>query len=432
MIRVTQMKIEPNEEPETRRFTFPLRVSRNIRLTDNKLVLEYPLKFNEINNIGEAVVFSLFPIAYQENSFIELPESLAIEQETQERIDKICELWNRWFLCNRRVKVIGETVETVKPECQERFGAQLFSGGVDSMATFRRQKAHIKYLIFYNGADIRLTRPQRFQEVKSYIEQFAQRYDKEIIAITTNIHYLHPVSWEHVSHSCAMLGPALALSNYVKKVFIASSFSGEHGKKMSWGSHPDLDPLIRSNHIETIHDGFGLKRTEKIVLLSEEPELLKHIRVCGANINKKYNCGKCEKCYRTIMILSILSADSQNLPFPKESFSLGAIANFLSNNEFKEYTKLFWSENLEFLELVTKPLEGKDKLIRALKKMLGHFYFDYKNGFPKGLPKAFEYASKWRKLEAYMRLKPESLLWIKKKLNTCFQSCNITNNLRRS
>ena len=100
MIKVVRTDIEDINHLQVRRLSFPLKVSRNVWLTDDKLVLEYPLKFRELNNIGEAVAFSLLPIAFREASNIELPANLAIEKGTQERIDKICALWNKWFSCN--------------------------------------------------------------------------------------------------------------------------------------------------------------------------------------------------------------------------------------------------------------------------------------------------------------------------------------------
>jgi hypothetical protein len=38
---------------------FPLKASRNIWLSADKLVWEYPLKFKQLCNLGEAAVFSL-------------------------------------------------------------------------------------------------------------------------------------------------------------------------------------------------------------------------------------------------------------------------------------------------------------------------------------------------------------------------------------
>ncbi|UCC95041.1 MAG: hypothetical protein JSW40_09595 [Candidatus Omnitrophota bacterium] len=414
MIKVLDMVRIENELSNTIRLEFPLKSPKYIGLTRNRLILEYPNVFPDLANIGETVIFSLLPIAFSESSNIQLPDSLSLEVGTFDRIDRIIALWNGWFQSDRKIKIIANAAVKTESREEKRFGAQLFSGGVDSLATFKRQRDNIKYLIFYNGADIRLTRPGRFQQVKNYLERFAQRYGKKLISITTNVHHLHSVSWEHVSHGCAMLGPVIALSKYINKVFIAATFSGPDSEKMPWGSHPLLDPMVRCEEIETIHDGFDLKRTEKVLLLNIEPELIKYIRACGANVKKGNNCGKCEKCYRTSVILRLLNIDPKETSFPKESFELDNISNFLSRGILQEHTKFFWSENLEFLESSKQAVEGKERLIAALKDFLGDFYKFYKKGFSNDLPKSLEYVSKWRRIEKTLRLRTDTLLWIKR------------------
>ncbi len=356
-----------------RRMELPLKASRNIWLTDNKLILGYPKAFDALNNIGEAVVFSLLPIAYQEASNIELPQDAPIEPGTQARIDAICALWNKWFHTNRRIKVMAKIKPSEIKAGIQRYSAQLFSGGVDSLATLKSHEDEVKYLILYNGADIRLTRPERFKEIENYLRKCAEDFHKELLTITTNVHYLHPVSWEHLSHSCAMVGPLLALSRYIDKVYIASSFSGEIGKRMSWGSHPELDILVRSDKVETIHDGFEHTRVEKIKVIASDAKYLRNIRVCGSNIRGSYNCGSCEKCYRTSMILSLLGVSQQAVSFPKESFSLKSRADFISRAHLKDYTKLFWCENLEFLETSLLDTENKKCLLPESTKQWRHY-----------------------------------------------------------
>jgi len=411
MIRIIRMNIENNAKTQMKRLTFVLKTSRNIWLAENQLVLKYPERFSELENIGEAVVFSLLPIAYREDSDIELPANLPIEKGTQDRIDKICALWNSWFSCNRRVKIFADTTLPSFYYDKERFNAQLFSGGVDSLATFKRQRDKIRYLVLYNGADVPVSRPERFREVNNYMGKFAQEQNKELITLSTNVHYLGVASWEHMAHCCAMVGPLLALSHYINRIYIGATFSGAY--RIPWGSRPDLDPLVRIESIETIHDGFELKRSEKIALLATDPVLLKRLRVCGSNITDSYNCGKCEKCYRTTTILALLGISPGETHFPKEAFSLHNISQFLKMGNLEKeanFLKFLWSQNLEFLELSSTNVEKGEELKSTLRTILGNFYEEYKKGFPK-LPR--EYISKWRKLERQVGLPMDSLKWVR-------------------
>jgi hypothetical protein len=416
MIKVIKITREENEAQGQRRFIFHLKAPRTFGFSDNKLILGYPLEFENLNNLGEAVLFSLLPIAFTEASDIALPNELAIEEETLERVSRIYELWNKWFVCERKIKIHAGIV---KPSCDSdssRGGAQLFSGGIDSLSTFQRHRDKLKYLILYQGSDIGISDLKRFQEVIEYVNKIAKSYNKKLIALATNVNYLHPVSWEHVAHGCALVAPTLALSNYIDRVFIASTFSGAGARKMSWGSHPDSDPLVCCSGIEVIHDGFDLKRSEKIIQLCGEKELLKDIRVCCKDIHQQHNCGNCEKCYRTITVLKLQGVSLQEVPFPEGSFSLHRVAAYLSKNKLKSYAKLWWSENLELLEHAPACIDGKDRLIAVLRNSLDGFYSSYKDNFSSGLPKSFEYVSKWRRFENTLGLEPDSLLWLKRLL----------------
>ena len=171
MIEVTKIIREENEAQGQRRFIFHLKAPRTFGLTDNKLILGYPVEFENLNNLGEAVLFSLLPIAFSEASDIALPNELAIEKETLERVNRIYELWNKWFLCNRKIKIGTEFRSIPNNSNTQRYNAQLFSGGIDSLATFQRQHDKVAFLVFYHGADIKLSNFERFREVKENTQQ---------------------------------------------------------------------------------------------------------------------------------------------------------------------------------------------------------------------------------------------------------------------
>ncbi len=415
MLKVKKFFKEEDETQNIVKLSFALKAPRYVALTDNIFYLEYPLHFTNLKNIGEAVVFSLLPIVYSEACNIELPDNISVEPETQNRVNEICTLWNRWFLLNRKVKVFAKMAAQQEHKTAERSVAQLFSGGIDSLATYKRRMDEVKYLIFYKGADIRLNRPERLNEVKNYVETFTNSQKKESITITTNIHHLHPVSWLRLSHGCAMIGPVLILSHYIKKLYIASSYSGEYAKKKAHGSNPALVSLISCSDFQAEEDGSELKRTEKVELIHKDARLLKAIRACGAHVESGLNCGQCEKCYRTTVALTAFGVDPTKSSFPKEAFSFVNIARFLAKNRLDDGLKVLWCENLELLESPTQDYtDNKDRLISALRKNLGSFYLNYKNGFAQGYPKDFEYISKGRKIETMLGLKPDSLLWLRR------------------
>jgi hypothetical protein len=424
MIRVAKVKIEEDSALDVRRITGYLKVPRIYSFHEKRLILEYPRKFEVLGNIGEAIVFSLLPIAYDEACDIELPDEVAIEKETQERIDKICVLWNKLFFTNRKVKIHAGLSEDSPENNGNRHAAQLFSGGIDALATLIRHRSYIRYLIFVHGSDIGIANQERLLEVKKYLEKCAEIYNKELVVIRTNYHYLGYASWDWLAHGLIMLSATLALSNYIDRIFIASSRSGNWSRNVPWGSHPEVDPLVRCNKTEVIHDAFEMKRVEKVKLIHSQPELLTHIRVCNNEYQTGYNCGHCEKCYRTAMVLNILGVNPEKTSFPKETFSLSEIADFIKNNKDKIRAKLHWCENLDFLKSSQDHIPGKDRLINVVQEFLGDFYSHYKYNFPSGLPESYHCINRWRKLEKKFSLKPDSLFGIER-LARFFQRSNL-------
>jgi hypothetical protein len=52
------------------------------------------------------------------------------------------------------------------------------------------------------------------------------------------------------------------------------------------------------------HLGAELRRNHKLEALLDEPLVQRHLRVCWENRAPTGNCGECEKCVRTMVILA--------------------------------------------------------------------------------------------------------------------------------
>jgi hypothetical protein len=312
MIRIKE--IDKQITGDRQRVIYHLSASRNVWLTDNKLVLEYPAKY-ELSNLGEAGVFSLLPIAYMNKESISLPDNIQIERSTRERITEICTRWNRLYELNRYVHVLSTDFTEKREKMLNRKTAHLFSGGLDSMATFARNISNVDYLIFIRGADIPVNNLNKYKQIYEVISNFSRLQNKKLITIMTNVHDLSDVSWLNISYGCGQLGPLCALSRYIKRIYISASHTKEYAKTIPNGSHPDTDPFIRTGITEVVHDSFELNRPEKAKLVSKHPQMLKYLKVCNEPINKKINCSDCEKCFRTSMAFKVTNSVMKELPF---------------------------------------------------------------------------------------------------------------------
>lgn len=78
------------------------------------------------------------------------------------------------------------------------------------------------------------------------------------------------------------------------------------------GSHPLTDPLWSIEATAIVRHGRDAKRWQKLAVLAEVPGALDILRVCWQD--HRYNCGQCEKCLRTMVLLRILGLERPTFP----------------------------------------------------------------------------------------------------------------------
>jgi len=210
----------------------------------------------------------------------------------------------------------------------------LFSGGIDSTASFIRQKENKVNLIMIWGADIPLNKEDFWYRIKERYIKFAEQEEMKIDFIKTNMHsflnermldykfgkYLTDFSWWGAfQHGIGLLGlcAPLTVIKRIGTIFIASS----HTKDMydyHWGSHPLIDERISWANTEVVHDGYNLSRQQKIELLINDyikkTGRFPFLRVCWSQFSD-FNCSKCEKCSRTITELVLAGIDPNRCGF---------------------------------------------------------------------------------------------------------------------
>ncbi|MBD3245487.1 MAG: hypothetical protein GF333_00565 [Candidatus Omnitrophica bacterium] len=374
-------KVKQYEFKERTILVFFLKTSRWVWLADNKLVLSFPFPADSLSNMGDAVAFSLLPLAYFEHTDIRLAPTLTVSPSLQSRVDAICSLWNEWYDGQRRIRITAP-MESKPYYNAKRVAAQLFSGGVDSLYTFARNSEEITYLVLFHGADVSASDNETFSKIERQAQDFAKEFGKRLRVFSTNVRFLSRVSWEYMAHVCAMIAPLLACRQLVHRIYVASSYSGIFGNRYPWGSHPRLDPLICSDGIETVHHGFDVKRFEKIVYLSKNPQLLKRVRVCtrASDVDHQVNCGRCEKCYRTAVALKLRGVSGTE-SLPSSAFSFLSAMQYLENYQLRITSALFWSEILEFLHKRNQLSREESEFVAFLEIKLGKTYQDYIEDF---------------------------------------------------
>jgi hypothetical protein len=187
-----------------------------------------------------------------------------------------------------------------------------FSGGVDSSYTLmqhvppqlRVPDYRLSHVIFYQGLDIPLGNHEYYQWVQQLYADSLRDLAVEVIPCLTNVRAftLGRLPW-YIVHGSALISPALLLGNLIKTYLVASSWLFK--KLVPWGSSPLTDHLFSTETIEVVHHGLPYGRMEKFDFISRWEPARKYLRVCSSTHLEvgKLNCGECEKCLRSMIML---------------------------------------------------------------------------------------------------------------------------------
>ena len=93
------------------------------------------------------------------------------------------------------------------------------------------------------------------------------------------------------------------------------------------GSHPLLDPNYSSSSLDVRHEAFGLTRAERVASVAQWDEVLPYLLVCSEGPVEPgvTNCGRCEKCIRTMIALLLVDRLAKAGPFRRGDVDPGLL-----------------------------------------------------------------------------------------------------------
>lgn len=138
---------------------------------------------------------------------------------------------------------------------------------------------------------------------------FAKEYGFEIIISDSNL--MDVVEQSHYkTHTYSSMFPIYCLQKLYSVYYYASSgykyheFRLDDGNSRSCGSYEMLSlPLFSTHNLRIYSEGEGLSRMDKLKKVVKYTPSYKYLNVCLAS---EYNCGKCEKCIRTLLGIDAL------------------------------------------------------------------------------------------------------------------------------
>jgi hypothetical protein len=213
------------------------------------------------------------------------------------------------------------------------YEGSFLSGGVDSLATLRMN--HQRYpadhprtihdCLMVHGFDTGSQDPAMevavFQRNFEAAQTAALDAGVCLIPVTTNLRTLDSRVdfWMEEFCGAGLAAVAHAFDNWFSAVAIASTYDIHHLTPAA--SHPLLDPHYSSSALLIRHDGIRFSRLDKLRVVADWPAGLQNVRVCTTNDPEQLNCGRCEKCIRTMTMLLALGKLDQTEAFPAQDVS---------------------------------------------------------------------------------------------------------------
>jgi hypothetical protein len=180
-----------------------------------------------------------------------------------------------------------------------------------------RHESEVQSLVFVQGFDFALRDEQTKRHVTHQVSAAAQALGKKLIVVATDLREFADryTDWDQY-HGAALASVGLLLSAHTERIFIPATHTYAHLTPL--GSHPLLDPLWGTEELRFVHDGLEASRLQKLAAISTHPAVRAHLHVCTRNQAGSLNCGKCEKCLRTMLGLLALDSLPQVATFPDE------------------------------------------------------------------------------------------------------------------
>lgn len=265
------------------------------------------------SHLGDATLaLGLMPAMQQG---LDLEVGLGVSQRLLHQTGAIQELLSSWDPSMKRVKIVASPS---RDSGESPSGTGLFfSGGVDSFYSLVTHRGEITHLVTINGLD-------NFDDTRltEMCHTVAARERLTPVVVRTNARVaVKELDWLTFGHGAVLASVGLLLQKELGRLFVASSSRPAYLKPM--GTHPDLDPLWSTETLEFVHDAM-LSRTEKLRRISDDPVAMSSLKVCWRH-PQRYNCGECEKCLRTMIMLDLCGRLDRCATLPSP-LSLGKIS----------------------------------------------------------------------------------------------------------
>ena len=309
-----------------------IRLTGQIRYADGfteELWFEYPNELRgKLSATGNPWLAALLPLAAYRQESLRL--GLPVDAQLLAQVPAIMQTWAQWFPNCRPIAVAADAQPALTRSARV---ATCFSGGVDSFFSLLSHEPGgpaaadgppVDDLVYVWGFDLKLSHEAQWRRLRDRLASAAAAFRKTLLTPITNIRdtRYRQLDWGRFGHGPAIAAVFLALESRVGLAYVPATFSESYG--FSWGSHPDLSPRFSTAAVQFRYDGSSHTRVQKLECVAKHPEALAALHVCWQSRSDQ-NCGTCEKCIRTMVILELLGKLRQTTSFPANSLNLATL-----------------------------------------------------------------------------------------------------------
>lgn len=261
----------------------------------------------------------------------------------------------------------------------------LMSGGIDSLCLLRANRlfypsghpSSIKAVLSVaQAAQPFATKEALYKKMEGRlgaIRPVAAEAKAEVIPVVTNTWWLNPDGYFYgqKAYSSQLSAIVAFFSKRFHIGYIASSYDAAFTNK-PWGSHPQLDAYYSSSHFQMENSGTEMTRLRKVEMVADWPVALHHLRVCQNDNSGSKNCGTCEKCIRTMLMLEGFGKLRDCKAFPKNTISPEIVRYLETYDMLHSDDPLHDEERLYLYGMIIPGLEkcGRNDLAATVKEIL--------------------------------------------------------------
>ncbi len=288
---------------------------------------------------------------------------------------------HHWHYRDRKtLDIETERIVDRPTDVRRALSAQMFSGGLDSYATLalNRQFLGTDHPDYTRTAilafGLEQDDPTAFGYVTEVMRSAARELDLILVPVESNVYlpYREEDSarnwqfWVDRLMCTALASFGHALSAGCTQLSIAASDFLAREFTCVAADNPLVQENLSSARMRIRHSGGHLSRLEKTRIVARSPTMLRHLRVC--NQYKRYapgklNCGRCEKCVRTMIGLLAVGALEQTPCFASFELNAGLIDSIVPPRD--NMVAATYQESLDLLRS-----KGHNDLIKPLQRVI--------------------------------------------------------------